>query len=293
MKKTIFPLLCCTMLWLASCTPEPLPIEVPQAASKPVVATQYYYDSITQQAVFAVTLTRTIPATVAQRPRLDSNGFTVDERYLITGADVELTTSGGRIPLAEGSPGFYYTTDPPVHDHEFATVEARNNEGVLLIRAVAEMMPQMEFTSVNITGKDQELYLNYTLTDNPETPNWYLVNYFVKQEQDSSGNYTDPKYIARRLTEQKLDFDLFTDQDFTNGKLTATRKLERLQADTIAVSVSNITQGYHDFLRVQKRYGLLVNQVRGEVINFPSNVTGGMGYFNLNRPFVKVLAVYR
>ncbi|TAE81504.1 MAG: hypothetical protein EAY81_09705, partial [Bacteroidetes bacterium] len=99
----------------------------------------------------------------------------------------------------------------------------------------------------------------------------------------------DPKFIAKKLTEQKLDFDLFTDADFVGNKLSVTKKLPPSDFDTIAVAITEISQGYYDFLTVQKRYGKLINQLRGEALNFPTNVMGGLGYFNINQPQLYIL----
>ncbi|MES2690647.1 MAG: DUF4249 family protein [Bacteroidota bacterium] len=288
MKNSIIFLL--TISLLAACTPEPLDIDIRQAETKPVVATQYYFDTITQQSALIVTLTKTLTATTGNRPQIDSNGFIVDQDYLVANAIVELSTSTGTITLEEVSPGFYYAFNVELLDHEHCRVNASNTNGETIVSAETEVMAEVDFTSLSLSGPSSDRFINYTLTDNPGTPNWYLVNYLTKQQKDTA-NYNDPKYIARRLTEQKLDFDLFTDSDFKNGTMSVSRKLENLQYDTIAIAVSNINKGYYDFLLTQKRYGLLVNQLKGEVINFPTNIKGGLGYFQLSRPKLRVLDV--
>jgi hypothetical protein len=290
MKKLLIILIPC--LWLiVACTPEPLDINIPQHASQPVVATQYYYDTITEQSVLAVTLSKTLSATTGNRPAIDSNGVTIDEDYLIAGARVELVTSRETIELTEETRGIYYAVNPEVLNHEFCTIRAYDNQGRLIIHAVTEVMPEMDFTTIGISSEGRDKYINYTLTDDPAKANWYVVNYFTKQQSDTAGNYNDPKYVARRLTEQNLRFDLFTDRDFKQGSLSVKRKLERLELDTVAAAVSNISQGYYQFLQTQKKYGLFINQVKGEVINFPTNITGGLGYFSLAKPKMKMLQV--
>lgn len=276
---------------MASCTPEPLDIIIPQTETKPVVATQYYYDTLTQQSALVVTLTKTLSATSANKPRIDSSGFIIDESYLIPNAIVELSTSMGTITLEEVSPGIYYAFNIELQDNEHCTVSAKNAAGETIVSAGSEVMHEIDFTSIIISGTSPNRFIHYSISDDPATANWYLVNYLTKQKQDTA-NYNDPKYIAKRLTEQRLDFDLYTDQDFKNGTLQVSRKLENLQYDTIAIAISNINKGYYDFLLAQKRYGLLVNQLKGEVINFPTNVNGGMGYFHLSRPKVRILDVH-
>lgn len=288
MKNTLIFLLLLSLL--ASCTPEAIDIDIPQAPVKPVVATQYYFDTITQQSALIVTLTKTLSATTGNRPTIDSNGFIVDENYLIANAQVELTTSMGTISLEEVSPGFYYAFNIELHDREYCRVNATSASGEHIVSAETEVMTEIDFTTLSLSGPSANRFINYTITDDPGTSNWYLVNYLTKQQKDTV-NYNDPKYIAKRLTEQKLDFDLFTDSDFKSGILNVSRKLENLQYDTIAIAISNINKGYYDFLLTQKRYGLLVNQLKGEVINFPTNIHGGLGYFQLSRPKLRILDV--
>jgi hypothetical protein len=57
--------------------------------------------------------------------------------------------------------------------------------------------------------------------------------------------------------------------------------------DTIAVSLSNISEEYFDFmkLRIDNRYSFI--ELVSEPVNYPSNVVGGKGYFNLYVPDVR------
>ena len=58
--------------------------------------------------------------------------------------------------------------------------------------------------------------------------------------------------------------------------------------DTIAVSLSNISQAYYDFmkLRMDNRFSLV--EFMSEPVDYPSNVVGGRGYFNLYVPDVRI-----
>jgi hypothetical protein len=61
-----------------------------------------------------------------------------------------------------------------------------------------------------------------------------------------------------------------------------------IPGDTIAVSLSNISKDYYDFieLRLDNRFSFV--EYLSEPVNYPSNVKGGRGFFNLYIPDVKI-----
>ena len=61
------------------------------------------------------------------------------------------------------------------------------------------------------------------------------------------------------------------------------------EGDTIAVYLSNINKDYYDFiqLRLDNRFSLV--EFISEPLNYPTNVQGGRGYFNLYVPDIRFL----
>ena len=61
--------------------------------------------------------------------------------------------------------------------------------------------------------------------------------------------------------------------------------------DTIAVSISNINKDYYDFmqLRLDNRFSFV--EYLSEPINYPSNVKGGKGFFNLYVPDIRLFVL--
>jgi hypothetical protein len=293
MKNTNIFLFLLLVIVVVSCTPQPLDIDIPEAPSKPVMASQFIYDSNSNQSVFTITLTRTLSVTKDRAPVIDSNGINVDENLFIQGAKVTLQTTGGTYELNEAELGVYIAINVGFQPGEVCKIEAKDAEGNTIVESKTIAMPVKVFSSVGIVKREDKHILEYTLEDNPSTSNWYVVNYFTREQKDSVGRYNDPKFIARQLTEQKLDFELYTDADFVNGIVKASKKLPPTDLDTMAVAVSEITKGYFDFLTVQKRYGKLINQLRGEALSFPTNVSGGLGYFNINQPQLYILEIKR
>ena len=58
--------------------------------------------------------------------------------------------------------------------------------------------------------------------------------------------------------------------------------------DTLAVMLSNVEEDYYNFMKLREdtRFGLAA--AIGEPINYPSNVEGGLGFFSLYAPDVRV-----
>jgi hypothetical protein len=83
---------------------------------------------------------------------------------------------------------------------------------------------------------------------------------------------------------------LFDDLEF-NGKSYGERfrvfPRDYQPGDTIAVSLSNISEEYYRFmqLRLDNRFSFV--EFISEPVNYPSNVKGGRGYFNLYVPDVQ------
>ncbi|MGL4598052.1 MAG: DUF4249 family protein, partial [Bacteroidia bacterium] len=115
--------------------------------------------------------------------------------------------------------------------------------------------------------------------------NYYVVNYYRKSQGDST---FDINSYFQRGQNQLNSFDLLSDVDFdANNNLVKNRELSGIgYNDTIAVTISNISKGYYEFLSAFKRSGSFVNQLSGEPINYPTNVENGYGYFIAHYPSI-------
>lgn len=291
MKNLLNYILVCALFAVVSCKPEPIDIDVPSMASVPVLASQFYFDTISQQSAVVVTLTKTLSAKDGKVPTVDSNGVIQDKSAFISGASITLTVGTSIYEFQETEDGMYYAFNVELIDYAPCYITAKSANGQPLVSATTYVMPEKNFSAVNLSVEKGYKFLSYNISDNTNERNWYLVNYFTKQQKDSTGNYSDPRYIAKRLTEQKLDFDLYTDTDFTNGNLSVKKALGNSGYDTVALAVSQVSEGYFQFLTAQKKYGALLNQIKGEIIHFPTNVNPGMGYFTIHQPKLTVLVV--
>jgi hypothetical protein len=280
---------CLILSSLIGCTPPVIETELPEMKPAPVVAAQCLSDTIDGQSVIMITLSKSLSSHDGQMPSVDSNGNLLDNGNLIGGAIVVLNVNQVPYTCTEFEKGIYYALNTELIPGTRVTLDVHDSAGKKLLTSSDMIVRPIDFNESSIIKSGGTSYIHFTIHDAPETKDWYVVNYLVKQPKDSAALYTDPRYISKRLTEQKLDFDLFSDKDFINGTLSRNKVLSPPDADTIGIALSHISEGYFHFLEAQKKYGLLINQIRGEVINFPTNIIGGYGYFSMHQPRIRVL----
>jgi hypothetical protein len=273
---------------LQSCKPEPIDLIVPQNPQKMAVSSQLVNSSL-----LGVSISKTFEALQIKNSGIDSNGFNLDTSLLVGNAQVFLKSNDYKVQLVEIEKGIYGTETALINDFTNYQLEVVI-DGKIALMAEAKKMVKSNFDSVFVykLKNSNEVKVYYSLTDNPAEQNFYVVNYFIKNRKDNVTQQPTPELIAKRMLEQNISFDLITDADFKNGNY----QIEKLvtnnyQSDTFAISVSNISKGYFDFLVAQKRAGTLFNQLRGEVINFPTNVKNGYGYFQLSEPDIRILDI--
>jgi hypothetical protein len=82
--------------------------------------------------------------------------------------------------------------------------------------------------------------------------------------------------------------ELLTDADAKGDIIDKSFELLVSPSDTVVVTVGKIENHYFKYLDAYKRTGYLINQLTGEPINLPTNISGGFGYFSLFVPQRKV-----
>lgn len=276
-------------LLLFSCKPEAIELDVPQAPEKIAVASQQV-----EGGFMVLTLSRTFSALSNKKPNLADSNMVLPEELLVKGALVKLMHGDEQIVLTEVSPGVYAAEELMQSVYSSYTLQVVDAEKGQTLSAQTVMLPQVQFDAVDVQQNPQkttEYSIHYAFTDLPGTINWYVVNYYTKDNRKDSlpDNPANVDYIAKRMLEQRLDYDLICEADLQGGQYNITKRFTNNQLDTFAVALSNISEGYYEFLKAQKKYNTLVNQIRGEVVNLPTNISNGYGYFNLHTPHVKVV----
>jgi hypothetical protein len=122
--------------------------------------------------------------------------------------------------------------------------------------------------------------ITYTLVDTPEK-NFYMINVQEVERVDAIENLLNPRAFTVLVND-----DGFNGQSYTERFRVFPRDYQ--PGDTIAVSLSNISEEYYNFmeLRMDNRFSFV--EFVSEPVNYPSNVVGGRGYFNLYVPDVRI-----
>jgi hypothetical protein len=269
-------------LVLGSCQPAPIDVDVAPHDTRVVVSAQVIPSSI-----MLVSLTRSFSALSDSK-----NGDTVKtdfvEAVAVSNAKVTVSYAGRTDSLFMLVPGIYASISTLQVTNSVYTLHVTDTETGREVSATSVMLPPVKFDTVFPSIRDSLVSVNYTLTDIPGTDNWYMINYYLKVP-DTTGNTDVNTFFPRGSNKLLADFELLSDKTFdSDGKRVTKVDLRGVNpTDTIAVTVSNISEGYFKFLSAYKRTGNILSQLTSEPIDFPSNVLNGFGYFSTHYPDVR------
>ena len=259
-----------------SCLPDPLEVDdVPKAREQIVVSTQIIPDE-----TLLVLLTRTFGALEGSD---DSDPQTLLDFIAIDDALVTVEGPGGKDTLTSLGNGAYGGVLIPFETGERYHLYVRSNS-MGEVYATTSVKAQVDFEAV-----DAELYYNgyndtlaqvtYSFNDPPEE-NFYMINVQEVEREDFFENLLNPRAFTVLVSDEEFNGQAYGEQfrvfprDYHPG-------------DSIAVSLSNISKEYYQFmkLRIDNRFSFV--EFVSEPVDYPSNVVGGRGYFNLYVPDVR------
>jgi hypothetical protein len=264
----------------ACCIPDPLEVkDVPAVEPEIVVSSQIISDTLV-----VVGLTKTIGALDASS---DSDPYQLREVVAIKDATVTLTVNnktytlphlqdgayqGHFIPLSVGDKCDLKVVSPSMGEVSASTIV---QEPVFFDTVRAEVFVEKDYMSY--------AKVTYALND-PPTPNYYMLNVNNAKRDVMMQNAMNPAAYIKLVEDNNFNGNFFSEiissapQRFTSG-------------DSVAVSLTNISPDYYEFLklRISNRLGLV--EYLSEPINYPTNVVGGRGYFNLHMPDVKIMVL--
>lgn len=280
-----------TSIIFFSCQTEPVDVEIPQSPERLVVATQY-----TDNGVLVLGLSRTFNVLKDVKIEATDSSLTIPEELLIAGAEVFIHFNNQQIRLEQLQNGVYYTDQLPELMNEDYFLEIHTTDKNQSISAKTRMQPQAKFDTVTLnknTGASNQYRLHYSFSDSSEfsQKQYYVVSYVAKSKHNQSsqsGNYLER--IAQSILQPNSNFELYSSDQFINGKISATKLLNADIRDTMVVTIANIHQDYYEFLKTFKKAKKLVNQLKGEPINLPSNIVNGYGFFSLAPPDIKLIS---
>lgn len=261
---------------MASCLPEPLDVEfVPTAKVKMVVSTQIIPDQS-----LLVLVTRTFGALEASD---DSDPGDLLDLIAVNDALVTVEGPNGTDTLTSVANGVYGGVAIPFQAGETYHLKIQSAE-FGTVSASTEVKPTVNFQHLEADlfyngFNDTLAQITYTLQDEAKE-NWYMINVQEVEREDAIENMLNPRAFTI----------LLPDDEFNGGSYSEKFRVfprDYEPGDTIAVSLSNISEEYFEFmqLRMDNRFSLV--EFVSEPVNYPSNVVGGKGYFNLYVPDVR------
>lgn len=265
---------------ITSCLPEPLSVDgIPVVQPQIVVSTQIIPDQS-----LVVALTRTFGALDASD---DSDAQELLDQIAVSDAIVTLVGPDGTDTLTQIENGIYGNVqfDFVVGDTYTLNVHSPTMGDVT---ATTTVMEAIRFNDIEAdlytNGFDDTLaQITYNLID-PSGRNWYMLNVQEVEQEDFEENLLNPRAFTRLVEDVSFEGQSYTEQfrvvprDYSVG-------------DTIAVSISNISREYYEFmeLRMDNRFSFV--EYLSEPVNYPSNVVGGKGFFNLYLPDFRIFVL--
>ncbi|HTF03762.1 MAG TPA: hypothetical protein VK826_07035, partial [Bacteroidia bacterium] len=254
---------------IASCLPPSIDIDVEPAPPQLCIASLVVGNN-----GIVVGLTRSY-SPLERPPGSDTLGDDLIEQILVSGATVTVSYGAQTDTLFEVTPGIYTNLTTSITEGETYTLRAVDPQMNLSVYAVTTMRPDVALDTVYPyivrNSTDTMVYFHYKLRDNTSTGNYYVINFIKKVQGDSTFDINS--IFAAGSNEVLTEFELLDDQAFENGVLeTDVHIFSAEQHDTAAVTVSEVSKGYYEFLTALKRSSSIFNQLTGEPITYPTNV---------------------
>lgn len=263
----------------SGCIPDPLAVDdIAQLKPKIVVSTQ-----IVPGGALVVLVTKSIGALDAGR---GSDPQELISQIALDSAKVWLTREGRVDSLPDLGNGLYGNINLDLRDNRDYTLHIRTKE-LGEVSAVAQLKTQVPFQTVDAklytSIYDSAALVNYSLQD-PNGPNWYMINVQKYSQKNDINSYLNPRVYTRLLRDSINDGKIIKEEfrvlfrKFSDG-------------DTVAVFLSNISEEYYGFLKLRNDRRYNFSAFASEPLNFNSNVKGGLGFFNLHLPDVRLFVL--
>lgn len=264
-----------------SCIPDPLPVgKIPQLQPRIVVSTQM----IDNETVL-VLLTKSIGALDASN---DSDFEELLNQIAINDAVVIIENELQRDTLVFIETGIYVGSQLELISGQSYRLVV-NSEEMGSVTAIAPVQQQITFQTLTAeifdNGFDTLLDVSMTFNDLPGK-NYFMFNAQRFSEEQEPQDFLNPGVFTRLSEDDGIDdervlgddFLVFAQRDFVPG-------------DTVAFFLSNISPDYFNFMKLRQDNRFNFSDFLGEPVNYPSNVEGGLGWFTLHLPDVRILVV--
>jgi hypothetical protein len=265
---------------LLACIPDPLEVDgIPKVKPQIVVSSQIIPDQS-----LVVLLTKSFGALDASD---DSDPEALLQQIAVLDAQVFIESSDSRDTLLSLGNGFYGNTLIPFEAGKDYTLIVES-ASLGSVTATTQAKPQITFDEIDaqlyFDGFDDTLaQVGFRITDPPEK-NYYMLNALKVELDELQENLLNPRDFIRLLNDDEFN-------GTTYGETFRIFPREFSPGDTLAVYLSNVSKEYYDFiqLRLDNRFSFV--EYLAEPINYPSNVKGGLGYFNLYIPDIRFIVL--
>ncbi len=279
MKTPIVPLVTLSLFssGIFSCMPEPLPVDdVPVARAQIVVSSQ-----MAPGGLLVIALTKTFGALDINE---DSDPEEVLEQLAVSDAIVTLRSQQEIDTLTQIANGVYSASGIDLHPGETYSLHVKS-ASMGEVTATSTVMEAVVFDSVaamlTTHGNSDWPQITYSAND-LSGENCYLLTVQKIQRTTFPGNILKTGAFTHITNDEAFDDKLFTEQFNVVS--------ENYKAgDTIAVAIANVSEEYYDFLKLRLDNSRSIIEYLDEPVNYPSNVVGGEGFFNLYVPDVELL----
>lgn len=260
-------------LVLIACRPKPIEINVDSAPSKLVV-----FSHAVPNNVMIISLTKSF----SLLDGIDEDQF---EDMLVSGATVQVKVDGQNYDFYELNPGFYASFTSLISDAKNFELTV-NHEGEVVTASTTTSTP-VNFTtfqpSVDKTSTDTTVHIQLKFQDIPNESNFYMINVY----RNNGGSTFDGVNYFENGNNALAETILLSDLEF-NGTYEKKHTFDNLHhEDSIAVTLSNVSEEYYNYLILRNESGSVFNQLNLEPLNYPTNVMNGYGFFNAHIPDVK------
>lgn len=277
-----------SIVFFWSCRPEPLTIDLPTYKERIVVSSQIVP---TTTMVVGLTNSFTVLSQSSINGELDSTFF---RSLLIDSALVTIKYGSNLDTLVKIAPGVFGSNTTPQNvkqEYQLYVYDYKTNQEV---SASSIMLPQVKFDQVSATkdvvdGKTI-VKLDYSFTDPTNEQNYYMINVFT---QNSILDGLDVNSYFDRGENKLIKTIALSDFEFDEVKVKGKLLLDEIQVnDTLAVTLSNISKQYYGYLLQRERASEdILSQISNEPINYNTNVTNGLGFFNTHNPDIRLFFV--
>lgn len=271
------------LILVISCRPEPIEVELNKYEPQIVVASQ-----VVPNYVMMIGLTRsfTVLSNAGYQGAGDSATFA---DLLIDSALVTIESQGGVDTLFLVSPGLYGSLKKLENSggaYHLKVIDYDLNQTATAISIMKENVAlNSVITSLNVEDGDTSININLDFKDVANESNFYVLSVYSRNSNkgvldvnnffDNGSNNIEYQEL---IEDKNKDGNIFERE--INLKSVSTK-------DSLMVLLSNISEGYYDFLESRERSGNFLSEITNEPVNYPSNVNNGIGYFNTHYPSIR------